>query len=156
MVKCLPTTWETWVRSLGREDPLEKEMATHPSVLAWRIPGMGEPGGLPSMGPHRVGHDWSKLAAAARAAGSKPRGETLAWSKVNSKNSLKMKQDFRLGEKGVLLRGREEVLRINSEKKMKKKKNKFWYSRNWKKTTFDGRKQWVSVFYLGHMGFKTL
>ena len=44
---------------------LEKEMATHPSVLAWRIPGTGEPGGLPSMGSHRVGHDWSDLAAAA-------------------------------------------------------------------------------------------
>ena len=44
---------------------LEKEMATHSSVLAWRIPGMGEPGGLPSMGSHRVGHDWSNLAAAA-------------------------------------------------------------------------------------------
>ena len=43
---------------------LEKEMATHSSVLAWRIPGMGEPGGLPSMGSHRVGHDWSDLAAA--------------------------------------------------------------------------------------------
>ena len=43
---------------------LEKEMATHASVLAWRIPGMGEPGGLPSMGSHRVGHDWSDLAAA--------------------------------------------------------------------------------------------
>ena len=42
---------------------LEKEMATHSSVLAWRIPGMGEPGGLPSMGSHRVGHDWSDLAA---------------------------------------------------------------------------------------------
>ena len=41
----------------GLEDPLEKEMATHSSVLAWRIPGMGEPGGLPSMGSHRVGHD---------------------------------------------------------------------------------------------------
>ena len=41
---------------------LEKEMATHSSVLAWRIPGMGEPGGLPSMGSHRVGHDWSDLA----------------------------------------------------------------------------------------------
>ena len=40
---------------------LEKEMATHSSVLAWRIPGMGEPGGLPSMGSHRVGHDWSDL-----------------------------------------------------------------------------------------------
>ena len=40
-------------------------MATHSSVLAWRIPGMGEPGGLPSMGSHRVGHDWSDLAAAA-------------------------------------------------------------------------------------------
>ena len=43
---------------------LEKEMATHFNVLAWRIPGMGEPGGLPSMGSHRVGHDWSDLAAA--------------------------------------------------------------------------------------------
>ena len=41
---------------------LEKEMAAHPSVLAWRIPGMGEPGGLPSMGSHRVGNDWSDLA----------------------------------------------------------------------------------------------
>ena len=44
---------------------LEKEMATHSSVLAWRIPGTGEPGGLPSMGSHRVGHDWIDLAAAA-------------------------------------------------------------------------------------------
>ena len=43
---------------------LEKEMATHSSVLAWRIPGMGEPGGLPSLGSHRVGHDWSDLTAA--------------------------------------------------------------------------------------------
>ena len=47
---------------------LEKEMATHSSVLAWRIPGMAEPGGLPSMGSHRVGHDWSDLAAAAATA----------------------------------------------------------------------------------------
>ena len=46
---------------------LEKEMATHPSVLAWRIPWTGEPGGLPSMESHRVGHDWSDLAAAAAA-----------------------------------------------------------------------------------------
>ena len=44
---------------------LEKEMATHSRVLAWRIPGTAEPGGLPSMGSHRVGHDWSDLAAAA-------------------------------------------------------------------------------------------
>ena len=47
---------------------LEKEMATHSSVLAWRIPGTGERGGLPSLGSHRVGHDWSDLAAAAAAA----------------------------------------------------------------------------------------
>ena len=46
---------------------LEKEMATHSSVLAWRIPGTGEPGGQPSMGSHRVGHDFSDLAAAAAA-----------------------------------------------------------------------------------------
>ena len=45
---------------------LEKEMATHSSVLTWRIPGTGEPGGLPSMGSHRVGHDWSDLAVAVR------------------------------------------------------------------------------------------
>ena len=48
----------------------EKEMATHSSVLAWRIPGKGEPGGLPSMGSHRVGHDWRDLAAAAACLGS--------------------------------------------------------------------------------------
>ena len=50
---------------------LEKEMANHSSVLAWRIPGTGEPGGLPSMGSHRVGHDLSDLAAAATAASLK-------------------------------------------------------------------------------------
>ena len=56
-VKCLPAMRDTWVRSLGQKDPLEKEMATHSSILAWRIPGMAEPGGLPSVGSHRVGHD---------------------------------------------------------------------------------------------------
>ena len=60
-VKNLPAMQETRVRFLGWEDTLEKEMATHSSVLAWRIPGMGEPGGLPSLGSHRVGHDWSDL-----------------------------------------------------------------------------------------------
>ena len=49
-LKCLPAMWETCVRSLGREDPLEKEMATHSSILAWRIPWMEEFGGLQSMG----------------------------------------------------------------------------------------------------------
>ena len=57
MVKNLPTMCETQVRSLGLEDPLEKELAMHSSVLDWRIPGTEEPGGLPSMGSHRVGHD---------------------------------------------------------------------------------------------------
>ena len=56
MVKRLPTVWETRVQSLGWED-LEKEMATHSSVLAWKIAETGEPGGLPSLGLHRVGHD---------------------------------------------------------------------------------------------------
>ena len=49
-LKRLPAMWETWVRSLGQEDPLEKEMATHSSILAWRIPCMEEVGGLQSMG----------------------------------------------------------------------------------------------------------
>ena len=56
-IKRLPTMKETRVRSLGWEDPLEKEMATHSSTLAWRIPWTEEPGGLQSMGSHRVGHD---------------------------------------------------------------------------------------------------
>ena len=57
MVKNLPAMWETRVRSLGREDPLEKGMAPHSSTLAWRIPWMEEPGGLQSTGSQRVGHD---------------------------------------------------------------------------------------------------
>ena len=56
-VKNLPAMQETWVRFLGQEDPLEKEMATHSSILAWRNPGTGEPGVLLSMVLHRVGHD---------------------------------------------------------------------------------------------------
>ena len=57
MVKNLPAMQETWVRSLGREDPLEKGMATHSTILAWRIPWTEEPGELQSMGSHRVGRD---------------------------------------------------------------------------------------------------
>ena len=57
MVKRPSTMWETWVQSLGWEDPLEKEMATHSSILAWKIPWTEEPGRLQSMGSQRVGHD---------------------------------------------------------------------------------------------------
>ena len=56
-LKRLPAIQETWVQSLGQEDPLEKEMATHSSILAWRIPWTEEPGGLQSTGSQRVGHD---------------------------------------------------------------------------------------------------
>ena len=56
-VKRLPAMWETRVQSLGREDRLEKEMATHSSILAWKISWMEKPGGLQSMGSQRVGHD---------------------------------------------------------------------------------------------------
>ena len=58
-VKYLPAMWETKGQSLGQEDHLEKGMATHSSIVAWKIPGTEEPGGLPSMGSHRVGHDWA-------------------------------------------------------------------------------------------------
>ena len=56
MVKHLPAIWETWVRSLGQEDPLEKEMATHSSTLAWKIPWTEEPDRLQPMRSQRVGH----------------------------------------------------------------------------------------------------
>ena len=70
LVGCSPGIMKSWTRLSDftfsfHFHALEKEMATHSSVLAWRIPGMGEPGGLPSLGSHRVGHDWSDLAAAA-------------------------------------------------------------------------------------------
>ena len=57
MVKNLPAIKETWVQSLGQEDPLEKGMATHFSILAWRIPWTEEPGGLQSMRSQRAGHN---------------------------------------------------------------------------------------------------
>ena len=58
-VKNLPAMQETWVWSLGQEDPLEKDMATHSSILVWRIPQTEEPGGLQSMGLQRVEHNWA-------------------------------------------------------------------------------------------------
>ena len=56
-LKRLPAMWENWVRSLGQEDSLEKERATHSSILAWKIPWMEEPGGQQSTGSQRVRHD---------------------------------------------------------------------------------------------------
>ena len=56
-LKRLPAMQETWVRSLGQEDLLEKKMTTHSSILAWRIPWTEEPGGIQSMGSQKVGHD---------------------------------------------------------------------------------------------------
>ena len=58
MVKNLPAMQETWLWSLGREDPLQKGLATHSSILAWRIPWTEEPGGLLSVGSQRIGRDW--------------------------------------------------------------------------------------------------
>ena len=81
---------------------LEKEMATHSSVLAWRIPGTGKPGGLRSMGSHRVGHDWSDLAAAGVAAGEGEDGtiwenstETYALPYVKQTGSESLMYDTR-------------------------------------------------------------
>ena len=75
---------------------LEKEMATHSSVLAWRIPGTGEPGGLPSMGSHRVRHDWSDLAASSSSRSSTRRSNTLTTQKSSFFNTntvlLKLKK----------------------------------------------------------------
>ena len=58
-VKCLSTMWETWVQSLGQEDPLEKVTAIHSSTIAWKIPWTEEPGRRQSMGLQRVRHDWA-------------------------------------------------------------------------------------------------
>ena len=112
---------------------LEKEMATHSSVLAWRIPGMGEPGGLPSMGLHRVGHDWSNLAAAAAAeyimrnAGLE---ETQAGIKIAGRNI----DNLRYADDTTLMAQNEEelkslLMKVESEKvglKLNIHKMKIW------------------------------
>ena len=61
LVKNLPTMQETWVRSLAREDPLEEGMATHSSILSWKIPWTEEPGRLQSIGSQKVMHDWASM-----------------------------------------------------------------------------------------------
>ena len=71
---------------------LEKEMATHSSILAWRIPGTGEPGGLPSMGSHRVGHDCSDLAAAAAAAAASILAWKIPWTEEPGRPQCKASQ----------------------------------------------------------------
>ena len=65
VVKNLPTMWETYVPSLGRGDPLEKGMATHSSILTWKIQWTEEPGALQSIGSRRVGHDYTTKHSAA-------------------------------------------------------------------------------------------
>ena len=73
----------TLVRSLGQEDPLEEDMATHSSILAWRIPWTGEPSGLQSIGWQRVGHDWSDSMQDARVLkGSQMHPNMLLWHRI--------------------------------------------------------------------------
>ena len=87
-LKCLPGMQETQVRSLGREDPLEKEMATHSCTLAWRIPWREEPGGLQSMGLQRVGHDWANSLHFTSALSTMPKPLTV-WIITNCGKFLK-------------------------------------------------------------------
>ena len=70
-VKCLPAVKETWVQSLGQKDPLEKEMETHSSTLAWKIPRMEEPGRLQTMGLQRIGHDGATSLSLSQGKGNK-------------------------------------------------------------------------------------
>ena len=90
-VKNLATTRETWVRSLGWEDPLEEGMATHSSIITWRIPWTEEPGGLQPMGLHRVGHDWATKHSTAWHSGVLP-----AQSIQNMQGRLIKKEDIQL------------------------------------------------------------
>ena len=98
---------------------LEKEMATHSSVLAWRIPGTAEPGGLPSMGSHRVGHDWRDLAAAAAAqAGIKIAGRNINNLRYADDTTLMAESEEEL--KSLLMKVKEKSekagLKLNIEK----------------------------------------
>ena len=93
-----PALWETRVLSLGGEDPLEKETATHPSILAWRIPRMEEPGRLQSMGSQRVGQDWVTFLVHwfhYRRAGLFPGwGVKISHASWSKQENMKQKQDY--------------------------------------------------------------
>ena len=91
MVKNLPAMQETWVRSLGLEDPLEEGKSTHSSSLAWRIPGTGEPGGLPSMGAGKEGPQLARTGAS--------QGFPRAAAPVGVFSRVKLKDSCSLGEK---------------------------------------------------------
>ena len=103
-VKNLPAMQETRFWSLGLEDPLEKEMATHSSILAWKIPGTEEPGGLQSMWLKRVRHDWSDLHACMHALEKEmaTHSSVLAWKipgteepgRLQSMGSLRVGHDW--------------------------------------------------------------
>ena len=101
-------TPETWVWSLGREDPLEKEMATHCSILAWEVPRTEEPGGLQSMGSKRVGHDWvteqQQGQADSRAPGQARRGRR------EGKSARRLELSGRLGLQKQVLESQLQTL----------------------------------------------
>ena len=82
MVKNPIAMWETWVQSLGWDDPLEKEMATHSSVLAWRIPWTEEPGGLQSMGSQRVRHGRATFTFSILREQQDPGGGAVLWCRL--------------------------------------------------------------------------
>ena len=94
-VKNLPVMTQDWVGFLGWEDPLEKGMATHPSILAWRIPWTEEPGGLQSMGSQRVGHDWTTFKV--RSLGLWGLRFMATWVFGHRERLVRMASDFRLG-----------------------------------------------------------
>ena len=83
-VKNLASMQETWVQSLGREGPLEKAMATHSTISAWRIPQTEEPAGLQSMGSQKVGHDWATTTFRFSRLGSRKSGATHILLKATS------------------------------------------------------------------------
>ena len=114
-LKCLPGIQETRVRSLGWEDPLEKEMATHSSTLAWRIPWREEPGSLQSMGSQRVRHDWATSLSRRREQWS--RMLVLYRSKINTETyslSLVIRSSFNSLSNRSLIHVMRRKLKFNS------------------------------------------
>ena len=94
---------------------VEKEMATHSSVLAWRIPGIWEPGGLPSMGSHRVGHDWSDLAAEAAGWLCSQNIWSVKWA-VSSRNSIRNLKNRSLYKTKIFFFWHERHFKVCSSK----------------------------------------
>ena len=137
-VKNLPAMQENQVQSLGWEDPLEKGMATHSIILAWRIPWTEDPGGLQSMGLQRVRHDWGDLART-----KKKKIYLTSWKKNKSQRKVRYRKQYEKRVKVISLCVDwilQKLINNNNDLKVKSLDATMWKLEEWRREGSEGKK----------------